>query len=302
MDLGDSDSKKIIYNDFPPLYRAADKASLAAQKQFVNLTSLYLSLMLCAAISGSLILSDISIKTTIAIVSAVLLTAGIFVTIIIRITKLEKVWYDGRAIAESVKTLSWRYMTGSEPFSLETSPKADEAFLSSLHSLFKERNEFAANLSIEYDRGNQITEKMRTVRELNIDERKMVYLSDRIEDQYKWYQEKAKNNLASGNRVFILTLMAQGLAIIFAFIYVLWPGMPFKLTAVFTTLATSFTAWTQMRRNEELSQSYGLATQELSFIYDQASQVKNDKELSVYVLNSENAISREHTMWQARRS
>jgi hypothetical protein len=300
--MNSNDSKKITYNDFPPLYRAADKASLSAQKQFVNLTSLYLGFMLFAAIFGSFVLSDIPVKTVFAIVSAVFLTAGIFVTIFVRTTKLERVWYDGRAVAESVKTLTWRYMTGSEPFSLGIDKKADEAFLSSLYSLLQERKEFAANLCLECDKENQITEKMRVIRKLNIDERKRVYLSDRIEDQRKWYQEKTKNNLMSGNRFFILILAAQSLAIIFAFIFVFYPSMPLKLTAIFTTLATSFTAWTQMRRNEELRQSYGLASQELSFIYEQASQIANDKELSVYVVNSENAISREHTMWRARRS
>jgi hypothetical protein len=61
-------------------------------------------------------------------------------------------------------------------------------------------------------------------------------------------------------------------------------------------------AWNQMKRNEELSQSYGLATQELIFIYEQSTQVKTEEELSNYVISSENAISREHKMWLARGS
>lgn len=293
---------RIDYDDFPALYSAADKASMAAQKQFANLTSLYLGLMLSAAIFGSFILTDLSIKTAFAITSAILLTAGIFITIIIRITKLERDWYNGRAIAESVKTLAWRYMTASDPFSLETGEKADENFLSSLHSLLTERRDFAARLTIQYDKIHQITRKMRAVRELPTNERKAIYLSERIEDQSAWYSGKAKINLVSGNRFFVFTLSAQAIAIVFSFGIVIWPTLPIKLTPVFTTLATAFTAWTQMRRNEELSQSYGLATQELIFIYEQAAHINTDKDLSAYVISSENAISREHTMWQAKRS
>ena len=258
--------------------------------------------MLMAAIAGSLTLSDTSMKTMLAITSAILLTIGIFVTIIIRTTKLERVWYDGRAIAESVKTLAWRYMTGCDPYSIDLGSKADEMFISSLHSLLVERKTFAAKLGSQYNREQQITDKMRIVRSLGTDERKRIYLSERIDEQRKWYSGKTEVNLISANRMFMGTIASQALAIIFAFTIVVWQGSIIKLTGVFTTLAAAFMAWTQMRRNEEQAQSYGLATQELNFIFEQSSQVRTEKELSTYVVNSENAISREHTMWLARRS
>jgi hypothetical protein len=295
-------NSKIIYDELPALYRASDKASITAQNQFVVLTSINLGLMLMAAIAGSLTLSDTSMKTMLAITSAILLTIGIFVTIIIRTTKLERVWYDGRAIAESVKTLAWRYMTGCDPYSIDLGSKADEMFISSLHSLLVERKTFAAKLGSQYNREQQITDKMRIVRSLGTDERKRIYLSERIDEQRKWYSGKTEVNLISANRMFMGTIASQALAIIFAFTIVVWQGSIIKLTGVFTTLAAAFMAWTQMRRNEEQAQSYGLATQELNFIFEQSSQVRTEKELSTYVVNSENAISREHTMWLARRS
>lgn len=293
---------KILYDDFPALYRAADKASIAAQHQFVLMTSIELGLMILAAIVGSFTLSDTSFKTAIAIASAVLLTAGICITIIQRITKLERVWYDGRAIAESVKTLAWRYMTGSDPYSIELGPKADEIFISSLHSLLLERKTFAARLGSQYNREQQIAEKMRKARNLSAYERKKLYLSERIDDQRKWYSRKTEVNRKQATRLFTLTIASQFLAIIFAFTLGIWQGSMIQLTGVFTTLATAFMAWTQMRKNEELAQSYGLATQELIFIYEQSSQVSTEEELSNYVLNSENAISREHKMWLAHGS
>jgi hypothetical protein len=295
-------NNKITYDDLPALYRAADKASITAQNQFVVLTSIDLGLMLMAAIVGSLTLSDISVKTMLAITSAILLTIGIFVTIVIHTTKLERVWYDGRAIAESVNTLAWRYMTGSDPYSVNLGSKADEIFISGVHLLLEERKTFAARLGSQYNREHQITDKMMTVRSLGIDERKNIYISERIDEQRNWYSRKTQVNLTLANRLFWGTVASQALAIIFAFTVVIWQGSIIQLTGVLTTLATAFMAWTQMRRNEELAQSYGLAAQELNFIYEQSSQVKTEEELSKYVLNSENAISREHTMWLARRS
>jgi hypothetical protein len=295
-------SSKILYDDFPALYRAADKASITAQHQFVLITSIELGLMILAAIVGAFTLTDTVFKTAFAITSAVLLTAGICITIIQRITKPERVWYDGRAIAESVKTLAWQYMTGSGQYLTTQGPKADEIFISSLHSLLLERKAFASKLGSQYDREQQITDKMRLVRGLGMDERKKIYLSERIDEQRKWYSRKTEVNRHSATRLFIGTITAQFLAIIFAFTLGIWQDSIVQLTGVFTTLATAFMAWTQMRRNEELAQSYGLATQELIFIYEQSSQVKTEEELSNYVVNSENSISREHKMWLARGS
>ena len=295
-------SNQILYDDFPALYRAADKASMAAQRQFVLLTTFELGLMILAAIVGAFVLSDTSIKTILAIASAVLLTAGICVTVISRMTKPERVWYDGRAVAESVKTLAWQYMIGSGQYLITGGTKADELFMSTLHSLLLERKAFASKLGSQYNRDQQITEKMRKARNLSAYERKKLYLLERIDEQRQWYSRKTITNQKSASRLFVLTISSQFLAIIFAFTLGLLHESIVQLTGVFTTLATAFMAWTKMRRNEELAQSYGLATQELIFIYEQASQVNTEEELSSYVINSENAISREHTMWLARGS
>ncbi len=293
---------KILYDDFPALYRAADKASIAAQHQFVLMTTIELGLMIAAAIVGAFTLTDTVFKTALAIASAILLTAGICITVIERLVKPERVWYDGRAIAESVKTVAWQYMTGSGQYSIDQGGKADEAFLSAVHTLLLERKTFASRLGSQYQAGQQITGKMKKIRSLNFDERKAIYLSERIEDQRVWYSKKTETNRRSAARLFIATIVAQFVAIIFAFTLGLLQSSIIQLTGVFTTLATAFMAWNQMKRNEELAQSYGLATQELIFIYEQAAQVKTEEELSNYVISSENAISREHKMWLARGS
>ena len=144
-----------------------------------------------------------------------------------------------------------------------------------------------------------ITDKMKLVRNLDTEKREAIYLSERIDDQRKWYSDKTKANLRSDNRFFAGIVVSQALAIISAFVIILWPRSQVNFTGIFTTLITAFMAWTQMRQNEQLAQSYGLAAQELHLIHEQAAEIKTDEELSLYVINSENAISREHTMWLA---
>ena len=66
-------------------------------------------------------------------------------------------------------------------------------------------------------------------------------------------------------------------------------------------MAASLIAWMQVKRYQELAQSYGLATQELGLIASRGLHVASDEELSKFVAESETAISREHTLWTARR-
>jgi len=59
-----------------------------------------------------------SYKTFLAITGAVLFFISLALSVYVKSAKLECTWYDGRAVAESVKSLSWRYMMGADPFPL----------------------------------------------------------------------------------------------------------------------------------------------------------------------------------------
>lgn len=292
----------VSYTDLPALYLASDNASISAQKQFVKLTAAYIFLMIMATIAGSIALSSPSIRTVLAMTSAIFLTLSAFLRIAIRATKVEKTWYNGRSVAESVKTLSWRYMMATEPFHTTLGQKADNLFISELSEILNQQKSFAANLAGKANSDHQITDRMRMVRSQVTEERKRIYITDRIGDQMQWYNKKADVNTRLVDKFFAGMVASQVLGVIFAFCIVIWPAIAIHATGIFTTVATSLLAWTQMRQNEQLAQSYGLASQELSLILEKAVQVKTDEELITYVINSENAISREHTMWVARRN
>ena len=59
--------------------------------------------------------------------------------------------------------------------------------------------------------------------------------------------------------------------------------------------------WLQAKKHNELNSSYALAAHEIVLIKGEALSVKSDKNLSEFVLDSENAFSREHTQWTARK-
>ena len=57
----------------------------------------------------------------------------------------------------------------------------------------------------------------------------------------------------------------------------------------------------QAKRFTELSASYALTAHEITLIREQADELKKDEHLSTFVGDAENAFSREHTQWEARK-
>ena len=85
-----------------------------------------------------------------------------------------------------------------------------------------------------------------------------------------------------------------------------------NLTGAFSAVAAASMAWLQMKRYQDLAQAYALVAHELGLIEVQAEDVRRlietqaqrvhrEEHLASFVANAENAISREHTMWVARR-
>ena len=60
-------------------------------------------------------------------------------------------------------------------------------------------------------------------------------------------------------------------------------------------------AWTQTRQHSAVATAYALASQELAAMGSLASRITSEAQLSQFVNDTETAISREHTLWRARR-
>lgn len=294
--------KKICKEDLPSLFQAADNASNEAQKRYLKLMGLDIVLIILPAILSVVAFTNPNVKMFLLFLAAVFVGLSIIVTLVIRIAQFEKTWYDGRAVAESVKTLAWRYMMCAEPYTCEISlGEVDCKFAVDLDAILKERKNLFSSLGGHYGTKPQISNKMRETRHLDTFNRKDIYIVDRIEDQRKWYSDKADFNKKSEGKWFIAMLIFQLLGLVSAILLLIFPKSPINFTGFFTTLVTSCLAWIQLKQFQELAQSYGIAVQELGLIAEQGHHIKNDQDLSTFVSDSENAISREHTLWIARR-
>src|ERR1035437_5987095 len=98
--------------DYPALYRASDVMALKAQKNYVAI--IFLSLVSVILASSLTLISENSIFF--AICAAVCFVLGLMFSLILATRRYDKTWYLSRAVAESVKTITWRYMMRAEPF------------------------------------------------------------------------------------------------------------------------------------------------------------------------------------------
>lgn len=296
------ENKIFTEDDLPALQKAANTASMAAQSWCLLLFRLELLFMIAASVSTSISFESIENKKLLAGVAVGCIILSLATTIASRLWKQEKKWYGGRALAESVKSLSWRFMTGAEPYLSKLTPQESEShFSQSLLDMLEQVRDVDMFADENYGSDKQITELMRNIRNMPLESRLEIYLEGRIRDQRTWYSHKASGNRKSSNRLLATIIVIQLTAIAAAIFLIYQPNFPINCGSILVTGATAMIAWLQMKKHQELSQSYAIAAHELGAIEEQGKYISAENELSVFVADAENAISREHTLWTARR-
>ena len=293
---------KLLEKDYPNLYQASDYASKSAQSNYILIVAFDLISMILASALAIYNYQSVNSKTSIYVISGVLLLLGFVLTIIIITKKFEDIWYQGRALAESCKTLTWRFITCSELFENSmTIQDAKTKFIERTKEFSQEFVELNKVLNAKKLNLPVITDPMLKIRQLSLVDRKAYYIRNRIEDQKTWYSDKAEFNKKKYNFWFGIILTSQALSIVSISFLISNPKSDWNLVGLFTTIASSAISWLQLKQHQELKQAYTTASQELNFIVALADQVQTENEFSTFVLDSENAISREHTLWLAQK-
>lgn len=286
---------KLGDQDFPALYRSANKLSLDSQARFLRALKAHLFALVFAAA-----LSIVSIPHwSVATLQLLSLLAALGCSIYLFSRKPDRNWYSGRAVAESVKTITWRFATRAEPFDT-TDEIAEHDFREKLRSIVDQNRE-VAGLFTEHITEAQITAAMRKLRGESTELRRNAYAERRIGDQLSWYANKASWNRRASTHSFILLIAINSFAVVCAALRIQFPATPFWPTDVFVAAAASLLTWMQARRFSELASSYALAAHEIGLIREKSRVPVDDKQLSLFVGDAENAFSREHTQWVARR-
>lgn len=280
--------------DFPALYRSADELSLESQTHFFRALKLHLVLLVLAAV-----LSIASIPHwSVAALQLLALLGALSCSIYLFSKRPDRYWYAGRAVAESIKTITWRYVCRAEPFQGDDA-SARSDFQRRLKAIVDQNKDVAQALTNYLD-APQITDVMTEMRARSLEERKTAYAGSRIRDQLTWYAKKASFNKKTSNAFFWALIATNGVAVLCAILRITFVDVPFWPTDIFVATAASLLSWMQAKRFSELAASYALAAHEIGLIRERSLVSDTDEAFSLFVGDAENAFSREHTQWVAR--
>jgi hypothetical protein len=293
-------SLKVDHAAYPALFLSADASSTNGQRTYRRLVEIELAFVLAGAMFGTLGAFLTGPRTALASLATICLLGSMAMKYVNRSNDSTSRWFDGRAVAETVKTQTWRYMMRVDPYAAESS--GDRLFAEDLIASMRARPDLRQSIDDVPTDARQITATMRAIRAQPFHERRDLYIDQRLSNQIAWYHGKAVRNARNARRWFWLSLVGQAAAAIIAFTSIFEPELPLSsLVGFFAALATAATAWTQLGRHDELSKAYALAYQELIAIRTIAERATSQAQLQEVVRDGEGAISREHTMWMAKR-
>jgi hypothetical protein len=284
----------------PAAFQATDRASFQAQRQTVRLTGLQLLLLIASAVGGAV---DLRLQRPHLDVGGLIASTGFVAALVVGFylasRRPDRTWYRGRAGAESVKTLAWRYAAGGEPFQKDqlTDREASRLFSSRLTELVNQLRELDWPTTLGAE---QVTEPMRGIRQLDLEGRKRSYCAGRLDDQIDWYQRKAAENTRRSRRwgrvagVITLAGVLAGIARILTLIEL-------DLLGVLAAVAASATAWSQLKQFDVLASAYGLTAQQLGIVQSELVDIHTEEEWVSFVSQAEDGMSKEHTLWLTRR-
>lgn len=280
----------------PGFFQDADAASLRGQRLTLIWSGVRLAGALMAAIGGALAwkVGRFDVWGCVALVG---FSAALIAEIVLATQQPERDWYSGRALAESSKTLAWRFAVVADPFFADLNTReARKLMRSRLEEVAAKGKDRITLGSDEAD----VTTRMLELRAKDFATRRGVYLEERIKDQRNWYAGKAEQNKRHALMWRVLLIAGEVVAVVLA------GGRAFgawdvDLSGILAAVVAGGAAWLGLRQHSSLASAYSVAASELSLSYGELADT-DEADWALAVADAEEAISREHTMWLASRT
>lgn len=282
--------------DFPALYRTVDSMSTDAQESALLAVKVRLGALLVATVGG-LVTWSVSDVSSGAVVSLVAFLVALAAELYTGVARPEKQWYEGRAAAESIKTLTWRYAVAGESFDTSEGDP-DSKFLADIRDVLHDLE--SLDVQPRDTPGVQISDGMRKARSQGFHDRKNLYLTGRIDDQFQWYSRKAEWNSTRAKRWLIASIVFEVAGIFFAALQA-FASFPLDFMGLLAAIAATITGWVQLKQHRNLATAYGVTAHELAAIASETKALEDESTWAKFVGQAEEAISREHTLWRASR-
>ncbi len=282
---------------FPALFVTADEASNRQQRHYLRLVRGEYGLLIVAA---GLALVENKNPVFLAVFACAFI-APLAILAWRAHSRPEQAWYKSRALAESIKTLSWRYAMRAVPFDDERQVDANKDFRDTLAALLRSNRHLGEHLAGLDATGPQISNSMVAMRNSTLRDRKSYYLERRVKDQQGWYTRKAKANKdAARNWQWVgAACYVSGIAMVLLQIKFTEAPFPFEPVIV---MASAVLGWMQIKKFNELASAYALTAHEIGLAETVISDAKTEQSFGKSVNEVELVFSREHTQWIARQT
>jgi hypothetical protein len=281
----------MIEDHLPEAYVFASRASAKGQRQFKRLTWIALLLLVVAGAGGLVEGSWGGWVSLGAFVGSLLVSAlAIY-------QRSEQDWYDGRAVAESTKSIVFKYAVGGEPFGV-ANPQAETRFHQTLAALLSELKKLHS--TIELPKSSADLGALRQLRSSDLPIRSAAYQAQRLDHQRNWYRQRASEHRRTANAWRAAMLGAE----IFGAAGAALKGLSLvevDLFSLFATVAAAAAAWIAAGDYSATTRAYDFAALELGQAVARLPSMGSEEKWAQFVADCEQAMSREHTMWLARR-
>ena len=286
--------------DLPALYRLADASAIAAQARYLKLVRTQLAMLLIGSVSGvAAQLTDISPLAYVGVTAYIIL---VLVRLEITVNEADSAWYDNRQVAESVKSLAWRYAVGGAPFGLTPIGEDSDADRL-LGARVSEVLHDASHLPMPSADGSyeQITEGMRRLRQSSLEDRMSAFADGRVRRQLEWYSTRATEQARRSGRLDVAMLAASGTAVFCGLLQAL-SVLDVNLMGLAGITAAIVATWAATNHYRKQSKGYALAAHQLTLVQSLLPTQSTEEEWEAFVNDAEDGISREHTSWRVARA
>lgn len=204
----------------------------------------------------------------------------------------DRTWHKGRALAESVRSLTWQYAVCGAPFD-HTRSDADARLLERIRLLHRN----VPDIAVRPTTATTITNRMRELRSTPFTERRQFYLEKRIHEQQRWYATKSLWHQRRGTRLHTLALILE-IGGVSAALAKAFNAIDFDLAGIVAAAIAAIAAWTSARQDTRTATAYAASSNELAIIADTLQNADENSWASA-ISTAEEAINREHGLWRA---
>ncbi len=219
----------------------------------------------------------------------ILFLCSIILLIVKNYWKFDREWYKNRGFAESIKTLTWKWLM---------SKNKEEDFKKSIRN-FMENSKILVGTNL--DSSEIVTKKMKEINKFSDEDKFEYYKKARITEQKEWYRKKIKENKKK-NIIFsviigLLYISAAG-CLLFNWKREITSTSYYEVTVIVCSI---FASWINAKKYSELVETYTITFNDIILLENEKINFETGLSFSDYIDNCENAFSREHTQWYARK-